>query len=206
MIAVTLRKKKKGHFQSNQHWNCLKGNTGETPERRGGVHNMGFPEHIIIWIPSWTELNWTEPVRDARVKRWTVLAFHDKRRIRAAWPHWFEPMFDVPTRFRHTTAAGTSYYYYYYYQLLLFHSTVARMEAQTRSLLLTWAGAILRSAPAEDGAAIYLGSNSRRGHLFALKMLKCFSVWGAKPPWPPSGALPLDPNFLFFSFPQFHTL
>ena len=31
--------------QSNQHWNCFKGNIGETPERRGGVH-MGLPERI----------------------------------------------------------------------------------------------------------------------------------------------------------------
>ena len=32
----------KGHRQSDQHYNCSKGNSGETSERRGGAH-MGFP-------------------------------------------------------------------------------------------------------------------------------------------------------------------
>ena len=43
--------------QSDQRWNCFKGNIGETPERRGGAH-MGLPE-CIDTILNWTELNWT---------------------------------------------------------------------------------------------------------------------------------------------------
>ena len=39
--------------QSDQHWNCFKGNVGGTPERRGGAHT-DFPERID------TILNWTE--------------------------------------------------------------------------------------------------------------------------------------------------
>ena len=32
---------------SDEHWNCFKGNVGETSERRGGVHNSGiFSERI----------------------------------------------------------------------------------------------------------------------------------------------------------------
>ena len=30
---------------SDEHWNCFKGNVGETSERRGGAH-MGFSERI----------------------------------------------------------------------------------------------------------------------------------------------------------------
>ena len=29
---------RKGHRQSDQHWNCFNGNIGETPERWGGAH------------------------------------------------------------------------------------------------------------------------------------------------------------------------
>ena len=31
---------RKGHCQSDKHWNCLKGSIGETSERWGGVHNI----------------------------------------------------------------------------------------------------------------------------------------------------------------------
>ena len=34
-----------GHRQSIEHWNCFKGDVGETSERRGGAH-MGFSERI----------------------------------------------------------------------------------------------------------------------------------------------------------------
>ena len=56
--TIFLERTRKGHRQSNQHWNCFKGNIGDTPERRCGAH-MGFPERIDT-ILNWTELNWTE--------------------------------------------------------------------------------------------------------------------------------------------------
>ena len=43
---------RKGHRQSDEHWNCFKGIVGETSQRRGGAH-MGFFERID------TILNWT---------------------------------------------------------------------------------------------------------------------------------------------------
>ena len=36
---------REGHRQSDEYWNCFKGNVGETSERRGGAH-MGFSERI----------------------------------------------------------------------------------------------------------------------------------------------------------------
>ena len=58
---VLLKRTREEHHQSDKHWNCFKGNTGETSQRRGGTHilyiNIGFSEHIDI--PSWTELKWT---------------------------------------------------------------------------------------------------------------------------------------------------
>ena len=36
---------RESHSQSDEHWNHFKGGTGETYERRGGVH-MDFPERI----------------------------------------------------------------------------------------------------------------------------------------------------------------
>ena len=45
---------REGHRQSDEHWNRLKGNVGETSERRGGAH-MGFSERIYA-ILKWTEL------------------------------------------------------------------------------------------------------------------------------------------------------
>ena len=44
------------HRQTDEHWNCFKGNIGETSDRLGGVHKLWvFPSPQI---PSWTELNW----------------------------------------------------------------------------------------------------------------------------------------------------
>ena len=48
-------KGREGHRQSDKHWNCFKGNAGETSERRGGAH-MGFSERIDT-ILNRTELN-----------------------------------------------------------------------------------------------------------------------------------------------------
>ena len=42
---------------SDKHWNCFKGNVGETSERLGGAH-MGFSDHIDT-ILSWIEFNVT---------------------------------------------------------------------------------------------------------------------------------------------------
>ena len=41
----SLKRTRKGHRQSNEHWNRFKGNVGETSERRGGAY-MGFSERI----------------------------------------------------------------------------------------------------------------------------------------------------------------
>ena len=55
--TIFLERMRKGHRQWDQHWNCFKGNTGETPEKQGGAHiYMGLPERID------TILNWTELV------------------------------------------------------------------------------------------------------------------------------------------------
>ena len=43
--TIFLERARKGHRQSDQLWNCFKGNVGETPERRGGSH-MDLPERI----------------------------------------------------------------------------------------------------------------------------------------------------------------
>ena len=40
-----LERTREVHRQSDEHWNCFKGNFGDTFERRGGAH-MGFPERI----------------------------------------------------------------------------------------------------------------------------------------------------------------
>ena len=36
-------------FNLDQHWNCFKGNIGDTPERRGGAH-MGLAERIDTFL------------------------------------------------------------------------------------------------------------------------------------------------------------
>ena len=36
---------RKGHRQSDEHWNCFKGNVGDISERRGGALK-GFSERI----------------------------------------------------------------------------------------------------------------------------------------------------------------
>ena len=37
-----LERVKEGHRQSDKHWNCFKGNVGETFERWGRAHNYGL--------------------------------------------------------------------------------------------------------------------------------------------------------------------
>ena len=46
---------REGQRLSDEHWNCFKGNVGETSERWGGAY-MGFSENIDT-ILNWTELN-----------------------------------------------------------------------------------------------------------------------------------------------------
>ena len=62
----------KGHYYSDQHWNCFKGNVGETSERQGGAH-MGFPERTDT-ILNWAEWNWTQmkKLRAIQIKTWSV--------------------------------------------------------------------------------------------------------------------------------------
>ena len=54
--TIFLGRSKKAHtFNQTNIGNCFKGNTGETPGRRGGAHT-GFPEGIDNIL----NLNWTE--------------------------------------------------------------------------------------------------------------------------------------------------
>ena len=46
---IFLERMREGHRQSDEHWDCFKGNVGKTAERQGGAHTfMGFFEHIGI--------------------------------------------------------------------------------------------------------------------------------------------------------------
>ena len=51
IVYIFLERMREGHRQSDEHWNCFKGNVGETSE--GGAH-MGFAKRID------TILNWNE--------------------------------------------------------------------------------------------------------------------------------------------------
>ena len=42
---IFLERTREGHRQSDEHWNCFKGNVGETSERRGEAHT-GFSRRI----------------------------------------------------------------------------------------------------------------------------------------------------------------
>ena len=44
-FAIFLERTRKGHRQSDEHWNRFKGNVGETSERQCGTH-VGFSERI----------------------------------------------------------------------------------------------------------------------------------------------------------------
>ena len=50
---IVLERTRKGYGQSGKHWNCFKGNVGETSERWDGAHEL-FQAH-----PYHLELNWT---------------------------------------------------------------------------------------------------------------------------------------------------
>ena len=52
-LTIFLERTREGHRQSDEHWNRLKGNVGETSERRSGAH-MGSFERVE------TTLNRTE--------------------------------------------------------------------------------------------------------------------------------------------------
>ena len=45
---------REGQRLSDEHWNCFKGNVGETSERRGGVHIVFFQAHRYHLEPNWT--------------------------------------------------------------------------------------------------------------------------------------------------------
>ena len=40
---IFLERMREGHHQSDEHWNCFKGNFGETSVRQSGAH-LGFSE------------------------------------------------------------------------------------------------------------------------------------------------------------------
>ena len=44
-LEIFLEKTRESHRESDEHWNCFKGDVGETSERRGRAH-MGFSECI----------------------------------------------------------------------------------------------------------------------------------------------------------------
>ena len=67
--------------QSDKHWNCFKGNVGNTSERQGGGH-MGFPERID------TILNSTEPIN--KLAR--------RRSMESSRPTWILPFWVRPYR------------------------------------------------------------------------------------------------------------
>ena len=67
-LTIFLERTREGHRQSDEHWNCFKGNIGETSERWGGAH-MGFSERIDI-ISSWTELNGISALR--QLLHWVI--------------------------------------------------------------------------------------------------------------------------------------
>ena len=46
-MSIFLERMRKGHRQSDEHWNCSNGNVEETYGKRGGAH-MGFSEHMDI--------------------------------------------------------------------------------------------------------------------------------------------------------------
>ena len=52
---LARRRMRIGHSQSDQHWNCFKGNAGEISERRSGA-DMGFSERKDTTL-NWTVLN-----------------------------------------------------------------------------------------------------------------------------------------------------
>ena len=43
---IFLERTREGHRQSDEHWNCLKGDVGETSERWRGQHVIGLSGRI----------------------------------------------------------------------------------------------------------------------------------------------------------------
>ena len=59
--TISSGRMREGHHQSDQHWNCFKGDVGEEM----GWSAYGFSERIDTTL-KWTELNWT-PQRDSKI-------------------------------------------------------------------------------------------------------------------------------------------
>ena len=71
--------KDKRQLSSIKHWNCFKGNIGETSEKQGGAH-MGFSEHTDT-IFNWTRFFFKSPPGNQATTAfspWTLLtpAYH----------------------------------------------------------------------------------------------------------------------------------
>ena len=65
---IFLERTREGHHQSDEHWNCFKGDDGETSERWDGAHNYGlFQAHR-----HYLELNWTELWMDSNHPSWVM--------------------------------------------------------------------------------------------------------------------------------------
>ena len=67
-LIIFLKRTRKGHHQSFEHWNCFKGNTGETSERQGEAH-IDFSEHTDT-ILNRTELSSRSYSKSEPVKYW----------------------------------------------------------------------------------------------------------------------------------------
>ena len=82
--TIFLERTRKGHRQSDQHWNCFKGNIGEIPQRRGGAL-MGLPERIDT-ILNWTELDLAE-LNSYVVKKLLKLVAYFRLKVRTHCPN-----------------------------------------------------------------------------------------------------------------------
>ena len=67
-LTIFLQMIREGHRQSDEHWNCFKGNSGDISERQGRAH-MGFSKRIDT-ILNRTTLLW---VRQLQLKKLHVL-------------------------------------------------------------------------------------------------------------------------------------
>ena len=86
---IFLERMREGHHQSDEHWNCFKGNFGETSVRQSGAH-LGFSELKDTSL-SWTEVtcchncirfmllmaenNWFKTMLLFSISNWNIIHF-----------------------------------------------------------------------------------------------------------------------------------
>ena len=84
-----LKIKRMGHRQSDEHWNCFKGNRGETPETRGGA------AYGLFRAPKFhLEMNSTEPT-DSAVFSVDSVNSRIESRFTFNWLFWLSCLFFV---------------------------------------------------------------------------------------------------------------